>query len=227
MQRLNIAVDGPAGAGKSTVAKAVAARLNIKYLDTGAMYRGIALYITRRGVNPTDGAAVEKALPDADIRVIYTDAGQRVLLSGEDVTGLLRTPALSRAASDVSAHPCVRLYLTEMQRQVAREYDVIMDGRDIGTNVLKDTPDKFFLTADLPVRAYRRWLELSQKDPQADLKSVEKEMGERDYNDSHRAFMPLKQADDAELIDTSDLSAEEVTERIVSAVLKRYPEREA
>lgn len=222
MSTVNIAIDGPAGAGKSTVAKTVAEKLNIKYLDTGAMYRGIAMFVMRAGVEPTDTDGVEKLLPDADIRVIYTEKGQRILLKDEDVTDGLRTPALSKGASDVSAHPCVRIRLTEMQRRVAREYDVVMDGRDIGTNVLKDTPDKFYLTADTSVRAKRRYLELTQKGVKADLAEVEREMIQRDYNDSHRAFMPLRQAEDAMLIDTTSMTADEVTERIVAAVKARH-----
>lgn len=222
MSTINIAIDGPAGAGKSTVAKAVAEKMNIKYLDTGAMYRGIAMFVFRCGAEPTDASAVEKLLPDADIRVIYNEKGQRILLKDEDVTDGLRTPQLSKGASDVSAHPCVRLRLTEMQRRVACEYDVVMDGRDIGTNVLKDTPDKFFLTADTSVRAQRRYAELIQKGVKADLDEVEREMVQRDYNDSHRAFMPLKQAEDAVLIDTSFMTPDEVTEKIVAAVKERH-----
>lgn len=222
MSTVNIAIDGPAGAGKSTVAKMVAEKMGIKYLDTGAMYRGIALFVTRNGIAPTDASSVEKILPQADIRVVYTDRGQRVLLAGEDVTDLLRTPELSKAASDVSAHPCVRIRLTEMQRRVAREYDVVMDGRDIGTNVLKDTPDKFFLTADVAVRAKRRYLELLQKGVQADIQQVEAEMIQRDYNDSHRAFMPLKQAEDATLIDTTPFTPEQVADCIIADVKARH-----
>lgn len=216
MQRINIAIDGPAGAGKSTVAKAVAKRLGIRYLDTGATYRAMALYAMRRGVSVTDEAAVERILKDADIVVRYTDAGQRVLLFGEDVTGLLRAPEMSMAASDVSAHPAVRIRLSELQRQVAREYDVVMDGRDIGTNVLVDTPHKFFLTASVRERAKRRRLELERRGAAVgSLEEIEREIDQRDYNDSHRAFMPLRQAEDAWLIDSTNLTVDEVTEEIL------------
>lgn len=218
-QRLNIAIDGPAGAGKSTVARRVAERLHIRYLDTGAMYRAMALYAMRCGVPVGDEAAVERVLRDADIRVRYTEDGQRVLLSGEDVTDGLRTPELSMAASDVSAHRAVRVKLTELQREVARENDVVMDGRDIGTNVLPDTPYKFYLTASVEERARRRLLELAARGAAAGtLADVAREIEQRDYNDSHRAYMPLRQAEDALYIDSTGMTVEEVTETILRRV---------
>lgn len=218
-QRLNIAIDGPAGAGKSTVARRVAERLHIRYLDTGAMYRAMALYAMRCGVPVGDEAAVERVLRDADIRVRYTEDGQRVLLSGEDVTDGLRTPELSMAASDVSAHRAVRVKLTELQREVARENDVVMDGRDIGTNVLPDTPYKFYLTASVQERARRRLLELAARGAAAGtLADVAREIEQRDYNDSHRAYMPLRQAEDALYIDSTGMTVEEVTETILRRV---------
>lgn len=218
-QRLNIAIDGPAGAGKSTVARRVAERLHIRYLDTGAMYRAMALYAMRCGVPVGDEAAVERVLRDADIRVRYTEDGQRVLLAGEDVTDGLRTPELSMAASDVSAHRAVRVKLTELQREVARENDVVMDGRDIGTNVLPDTPYKFYLTASVEERARRRLLELAARGAAAGtLADVAREIEQRDYNDSHRAYMPLRQAKDALYIDSTGMTVEEVTETILRRV---------
>lgn len=222
MSKLNIAIDGPAGAGKSTVAKAVARELNIKYLDTGAMYRAMAMLVIRAGVDPKDEEGVSRILPDADVKVVYTEQGQRVLLSGEDVTDGLRTPEMSMGASAVSAHPCVRLKLTDLQRAVAKEYDVIMDGRDIGTNVLKDSPCKIFLTADAHERALRRYREMLEKGQEADLASIEKDIIERDYNDSHRAFMPLRQAEDAVLVDSTEMDIQEVTARILEIVKERY-----
>lgn len=219
MQRLNIAIDGPAGAGKSTVAKAVAARLGIRYLDTGAMYRAMALWCLRQGVPVHDAKAVEAALPAADIAVRYTDAGQRVLLFAEDVTDGLRAPELAMAASAVSAHPAVRMRLTELQRQVAAQYDVVMDGRDIGTNVLTDTPYKFFLTASVRERAKRRFKEMRARGQDAGtIEDMEREIAERDYNDSHRAFMPLRRADDAVLIDTTGMTVEAVAGEILRSV---------
>lgn len=218
-QRLNIAIDGPAGAGKSTVARRVAERLHIRYLDTGAMYRAMALYAMRCGVPVQDEAAVERVLRDADIRVRYTEDGQRVLLAGEDVTDGLRTPELSMAASDVSAHRAVRVKLTELQREVARENDVVMDGRDIGTNVLPDTPYKFYLTASVEERARRRLLELEARGAAAGtLADVAREIEQRDYNDSHRAYMPLRQAEDALYIDSTGMTVEEVTEAVLHRV---------
>lgn len=227
-QRLNIAIDGPAGAGKSTVARAVAKRLGARYLDTGAMYRAAALYCLRRGVEPGDERAVEAALPGADVSVRYEGEEQRVLLLREDVTGLLRAPELAMGASAVSAHRVVRLWMTELQRQVAREYDVVMDGRDIGTNVLRDTPYKFYLTATVQERARRRLLEMQARgtDGGRTLEQVAQEIAQRDYNDSHRAFMPLRRAEDAHLIDTTGMTVDEVTDevlRCVRALRERAP----
>lgn len=219
-QRLNIAIDGPAGAGKSTVAKAVAERLGIRYLDTGAMYRAMALYGLRRGVRLDDEQAVEAILPDADIAVRYEGEEQHVLLGGEDVTGGLHAPELSMGASDVSRHRAVRIWLSGLQRQVAREYDVVMDGRDIGTNVLRDTPHKFYLTATVTERARRRLLEMRQRGTAGDmtLAQMEREIEQRDYNDSHRAFMPLRRAEGARLIDTTEMTVEAVTDEILRCV---------
>ncbi len=211
MPHLNIAIDGPAGAGKSTAAKGLAARLGIRYLDTGAMYRAMAVACVRAGTDTLDAEAVREQLGKTDIAVRFTDEGQRVLLNGEDVTGLLRTPEISMGASNVSRHPAVRDRLVELQRKVAEEYEVVMDGRDITTNVLPDCPNKFFVTASPEERARRRLLELQGKgDTSETFESVLRDIRERDHNDSTRSYMPLRVADDAVVVDTTGMTREEV-----------------
>lgn len=221
-EHLNIAIDGPSGAGKSTLAKAVAKTLGIRYLDTGSMYRAMALFAIRRGVSVGDEDALSAILKDADIRVCYDARGQRVLLCGEDVTDVLRTQELAMGASTVSKHPCVRQKLAELQREVGRSYDVVMDGRDITTNVLPHTKHKFFVTASPEVRAQRRLLELRAKgngseayeDVLADIKA-------RDHQDSTRAYMPLRKTEDSMLIDTTDLTVEEALKTILNAISEK------
>ena len=221
-EHLNIAIDGPSGAGKSTLAKAVAQKLNIRYLDTGAMYRAMALFAMRSGVRVSDEAGLIKILPEADIVVLYDERGQRVLLRGEDVTDQLRTQELSMGASTVSAHPCVRQKLAELQREVGRNYDVVMDGRDITTNVLPNTKHKFYITASPEVRAERRFLELRQRGNTTETyEHVLSELKVRDHNDSTRPYMPLRKAEDAMLIDTSDLSIEQALELLLSAIRQK------
>ena len=221
-EHYRIGIDGPSGAGKSTVAKAVAARLGIRYLDTGAMYRALALYAARRGVSCQDEAGVAAILPEADVAVRYTDEGQRTLLNGEDVTEGLRTPALSMGASDISAHPCVRDHMTLLQRRVADIYAIVMDGRDITTNVLRDTPYKIYLTATPEERAARRFEELRAKgDESVTLDEVLQDIRTRDHNDSTRAYMPLQLAPDAALIDTTHMSIEEATEAVLACIEER------
>ncbi len=218
-EHLNIAIDGPSGAGKSTLAKAVAQKLNIRYLDTGAMYRAMALFAMRRGVSVTDETGLKTILPDADISVSYDERGQRVLLLGEDVTDQLRTQELSMGASTVSAHPCVREKLAELQREVGRNFDVVMDGRDITTNVLPHTKYKFFVTASAEVRAERRYNELlARGDRSQTYEQVLAELKLRDHNDSTRPYMPLRQAEDAMRIDTSELSIDQALERLLLAI---------
>jgi len=217
--RINIAIDGPAGAGKSTLAKGVAERMGIRYLDTGAMYRAMALYAARLGVDVTDAEGLRAILDGADIRIKYDERGQRVLLCGEDVTGELRTPSLSMGASTVSAHPFVRQKLAELQRAVGREYDVVMDGRDITTNVLPDTKYKFFVTARPEVRAARRLAELRARgETDSTLESVLAQIELRDHNDSTRAYMPLRLTEDSVLLDTSDLTVEEALSAMLAAI---------
>lgn len=205
-RRYAVAVDGPSGAGKSTLAKAAAERLGILYVDTGAIYRTIGLYVQRRGIDPQDTSAVLAALPDIHIAMAHDGDGlQRMLLNGEDVSADIRLPEISMYASAVSAIQGVRDFLMEMQRSLARAHSVIMDGRDIGTVVLPDADVKIFLYADVEVRAKRRELELQQRGTPKPYAEVLREMEERDYNDTHRAAAPLRAADDAIMVDTSSM----------------------
>lgn len=205
-RRYAVAVDGPSGAGKSTLAKAAAERLGILYVDTGAIYRTIGVYVYRRHIDPKDAAAVAAVLPEITISLRHDEEGlQRMFLNGEDVTKEIRLPVMSMYASDVSAIPAVRDYLMELQRSLAREHSVIMDGRDIGTVVLPDADVKIFLYADVEVRAKRRELELQQRGTPKPYAEVLREMEERDYNDTHRAAAPLRAADDAIMVDTSSM----------------------
>ncbi len=218
-ERINIAIDGPSGAGKSTLAKAVASALHIRYLDTGSMYRAMALFAMWRGVSVSDEAGLKAILDDADIRVIYDERGQRVLLGEEDVTDGLRTQELAMGASTVSAHPCVRQKLAELQREVGRNYDVVMDGRDITTNVLPHTKHKFFVTARPEVRAERRLKELrSRGNTQETFDQVLADIKLRDHNDSTRTYMPLRQTEDAVLIDTSDMTIDEALTLLLRSI---------
>lgn len=225
-QHLNIAIDGPAGAGKSSIARALADKLGARYLDTGAMYRAVALLAERAGVDPGDGEAMERILPDADIAVRYDDAGvQHVYLSGEDVTGQLRTNSISMGASMVGLHMAVRRKLTELQRRVAEENDVVMDGRDITTNVLPDTPYKFYLTASVEERARRRYQQLLRRGgTDKTLEEIEREIAARDKNDMERDYMPLRRAEDAVLIDSSSLTIDEVTEQMLRLIREKEKE---
>ena len=218
---IRVAIDGPSGAGKSTLARSAAARLGYLYVDTGAIYRTIGCAVRRQGIDPGDQAAVVAALPALSIRLTYgADGLQHMALNGEDVTAEIRLPEVSRYASLVSAYPEVRAYLLEMQRQLAREHSVIMDGRDIGTVVLPDAEVKVFLTASPQERARRRMLELEQRgtpEPYADiLRAIE----ERDWNDTHRSAAPLRQAEDAVLLDTTDLDFAQSEEALLDIIQK-------
>lgn len=214
-----VAIDGPAGAGKSTIAKLVAKELRLIYVDTGAMYRTIGLYMLKNGIDIHDEAAVGAVLPDVSVSIGYDESGlQRLYLNGEDVTALIRTPEVSEAASVTSAYPKVREKLLDLQHTLARENDVVMDGRDIGTVILPDAQVKIFLTASVRVRALRRMKELLEKGEAVSLEMVEQEIRERDYRDSHRETAPLRQAEDAVLLDTSDLTIEEVISKAVSLI---------
>ena len=202
----SVAVDGPSGAGKSTLSKAIAKELGIVYVDTGAIYRTIGLYVQRKGIAPKDPIAVAAVLPEIQIDMKHGEDGlQHMYLLGEDVTTQIRLPEISMYASDVSAIPAVRAYLLEMQRELARKQSVIMDGRDIGTVVLPDADVKIFLYADLEVRAKRRCKELEERGTPKDYEEVIKEMEERDYQDTHREIAPLQPAVDAIMVDTSDM----------------------
>jgi len=209
----SIAIDGPAGAGKSTLAKALAKKLGYLYVDTGAIYRCVGLYALEHGAAPRDIPAVEACLPGIDIALSYDESGsQRMHLCGKDVTGFIRTPEVSMAASAVSAIPAVRAFLLEMQRDMARRYNVIMDGRDIGTVVLPDADVKVFLTASPEARAKRRFLELQAKGDSVTFEDVLQDMVKRDHDDSTRAAAPLKAAQDAVLLDTTPYTLEESIE---------------
>ena len=215
---MNIAIDGPAGAGKSTIAKAVAKELGITYVDTGAMYRAIGLYVLRAGIPADDRERVEASLDGIDIMVDYVDGVQKVTLNGEDVTEELRQEAVGNMASAVSVHPGVRTKLVDMQRAIAAAKDVVMDGRDIGTVVLPDADVKIYLTASVECRANRRYRELIEKGEEADMAEIARTIVERDERDMNRETSPLRQADDAKLIDSSDMTIAEVVSEIMHLV---------
>ena len=222
MKTVSVAIDGPSGAGKSTIAKAAAKRLGFTYIDTGAMYRTVALYALENGIDTKNkDGALETALPNITIDISYQDGNQHIFLNGEDVSEQIRTPQVSMGASDVATVPAVRLKLVELQRALARRQNVIMDGRDIGTYVLPDAEIKIFLTADVEDRARRRYEELIQKGNSVRFEDVLEDMKQRDRNDSARAFAPLRQAEDAERIDTTGASLDESVERILSFIQKR------
>ena len=214
----SIGIDGPAGAGKSTVAKRVAAILGIPYLDTGAMYRAFAVAAKRHGVGFLDEETLAKLVHEVDMQVRYEDGVQHMLVDGEDVTGELRTEEISQGASLVSRVPAVRDRMTELQREVAHETRVIMDGRDICTNVLPDTPYKFFVTASAEERANRRYKQLLESGQEADYDTIYHDILRRDKQDSERAYKPLYCGADTKLIDTTDMTIEEAVEAILSEV---------
>lgn len=211
---INIALDGPAGAGKSTIAKALAKKLGFIYVDTGALYRSIALYAINKGLDTKLESDITPILPEINIELKFSEGSQLVFLNGEDVSEKIRTPEVSKGASDVSAIPSVREFLFDLQRNIAKTSDIIMDGRDIGTVVLPNAQVKIFLTASPKKRANRRFIELSEKGSELTLEEVLAEINERDFNDSNREIAPLKQSDDAILIDTSDLNLEESIEKL-------------
>ena len=222
MSTIRIAIDGPAGAGKSTLARSVAARLGYLYVDTGAIYRTIGYHASIHGIDPKDEAAVMAALPEVQVELTYgSDGLQHMLLNGEDVTKEIRLPEISRYASEVSAHPGVRAYLLEMQRSLARTHDVVMDGRDIGTVVLPDAEVKVFLTASAQERARRRCRELEQRGTPQPYDQLLREIQQRDWDDTHRAAAPLRQAEDAVLLDTTALDFQESEEALLCIIQKK------
>jgi len=213
-----IAIDGPAGAGKSTVAKALAKKLGYIYVDTGAMYRAMAVYLLRKGIAADDFENISAASQEADITITYVDGVQQVLLNGENVTPILRTEEVGNMASASSVNKDVRLKLVDLQRALAEKENVVMDGRDIGTYVLPNAKVKVYLTASSACRAKRRYDELAAKGENCDLAAIEKDIIERDYRDMNRDFAPLRQAEDAVLVDSSEMTIEEVMEAIEALV---------
>jgi len=224
MGNFSIAIDGPAGAGKSTLAKAAAKELGFVYVDTGAIYRTVGLAARRAGVARDDLAGVTALLPGLSVDITYADGTQRMLLNGEDVSELIRTPEISDYASNVSAMPAVRAYLMDMQRQMAEKYDVIMDGRDIGTVVLPHASLKVFLTADVEKRAARRQRELLDKGMEVSFEEVLADMRVRDERDTNRETAPLKAAEDAILLDTGDMTLEESIAALLALIRTRMAE---
>ena len=211
---MNIAIDGPAGAGKSTIAKRLAKKLGFIYVDTGAMYRAMAYYFLQHNIDAKDENAIAAACPDGDVTITYENGEQQVLLNGENVNGVIRNEEVGNMASSTSVYPVVRKKLVELQRQLAKSADVIMDGRDIGTCVLPDAQVKIYLTASSATRAKRRYDELTEKGVSCDLAEIEKDIIDRDYRDMHRETSPLRQAEDAVLVDSSEMNIDEVVDAI-------------
>ncbi len=218
---INIAIDGPAGAGKSTIARQLAAKLGYIYVDTGALYRAVGVNAMRKGMDTKNAQQVTSILDETKVSLRFVNGEQRVFLGDEDVSLAIRTPEASMAASNVSAIPAVREFLFDLQRNIAKENDCLMDGRDIGTVVLPEAQVKIFLTASAEVRAKRRYDELLAKGMKAEYNEVLEEMIQRDYQDSHRAIAPLKQADDAVLVDTSEMNLEQVLEALETIVKEK------
>ena len=217
----SIAIDGPAGAGKSTIAKLLASKLNYIYVDTGAMYRAMAVHLSKNNVNPLDEMEVDRAVQDVDIQIQYDNGVQQVILNGENVTGLLRTEETGKMASQRSKYQSEETKLVDLQRKLSKTSYVIMDGRDIGTVVLPDAFCKIYLTASSKARAERRYNELVEKGIECDFESIKNDIESRDYQDMHRDISPLKQADDAVLVDTSDMDIDQVVDVISSIIQEK------
>ena len=219
---VSIAIDGPAGAGKSTIAKRVAAELGYLYVDTGAIYRTVGYHMSLMGIGPKDRDGIERCIDDVNIEIAYGEDGvQHMILNGQDVTDLIRTPEMSMMASGVSAQPCVRAYLLDMQRELARTHNVVMDGRDIGTVVLPDAQVKVYLTASAEVRADRRFKELTAKGQEVRYEDVYLDIIKRDEQDMNREIAPLKCADDAEVLDCSYLTIDQVVAEMKAIIRKK------
>ncbi|MGN0574356.1 MAG: (d)CMP kinase [Acutalibacteraceae bacterium] len=218
---INVAVDGPAGAGKSTVSRAAAKAMGYIYVDTGALYRAVGVNALRNGIDTKDRQAVAESLSDISVDLVFENGEQKVLLNGEDVSSEIRTPDASMAASDVSAVPKVRDFLFDLQRNIASKNNCIMDGRDIGTVVLPNAKVKVFLTASPEERAIRRFRELSEKGSAVKYEEVLEDLIKRDYNDSHRDVAPLKQADDAILLDTTGMTLEQSVESLIEIIREK------
>ena len=217
--KVNIALDGPSGSGKSTMAKRISKQLGFYYIDTGALYRAVGLFILREGIDPQDDEAVSAALPCARISFCFEDGAQHTYLNGEDVSQSIRTPEISDYASKSSALPCVREKLLALQRDFAAENDLIMDGRDIGTTVLPDAQIKIYLTASAPDRAQRRYEEMLERGEQAQYETVLRDIIERDERDMNRPISPLRKAEDAVVVDTSGLELEEGYGKLMHTIL--------
>ncbi len=218
MKNFNLAIDGPAGAGKSTIAKRIAKQLDFIYVDTGAMYRAMALYFLRNNITAEQVDKIEEACKNINITIEYRSGEQLVILNGENVNGFIRTEEVGNMASATSVNKAVRLKLVELQQELARRESVVMDGRDIGTYVLPGADLKIYLTASSGERAKRRWMELKNKGIAADIDAIEKDIIERDRRDMTREFAPLKQAEDAVYLDTSYMTIDEVVEKIISLI---------
>ena len=221
MGYISVAIDGPSGAGKSTVARAAAARLGYVYVDTGAMYRAIGLAVCRKGISGDDTAGILATLPAVELSIRYQDGTQHILLCGEDVSEAIRTPQIAQYASKVSAVPEVRQFLLNTQRNMAENGNILLDGRDIGTVILPGAPVKIFLTASGGARAQRRYLELCEKGQQVTLDEVLRDIRQRDHQDMTRAVAPLRQAEDAVLLDTSDITLEQSIEAVLRIIRER------
>ena len=215
MNMKSIAIDGPAGAGKSTIARKVAEKLSFIYVDTGAMYRSMALYFIRHDIAAQDEEKIAAACPDIDVSIVYQDGQQQVILNGENVNGLIRTEQVSMMTSDTSKYPVVREKLLSLQRGLAEKENVIMDGRDIGTCVLPNADVKIYLTASAAERARRRYKEQTERGVDCDIKEIERDIIARDEQDMNREVAPLRQAEDAVLVDSSDMTIDQVVDEII------------